>query len=117
MNRLTLWAGGAAVGALALSGCVADVPAPVTSAPPMAEAAALLEKQSAAVIDQTMEELAAADAARDTDLLAERVGGDFKTLRGIEYVLAEEEDGPELTEIPSERQAVYVSGATTWPRT
>ena len=117
MNRLTLWISGATVGALALTGCVADVPAPVTSAPPMTEAAALLEEQSAAVIDQTMEELAAADAARDTDLLTDRVGGNFKTLRGIEYMLAEEDDGPGLTKIPTERQAVYVSGAHTWPRT
>lgn len=117
MNRLTLWMGGATVGALALTGCVADVPAPVTSAPPMTEAAALLEEQSAVVIDQTMEELAAADAASDADLLTNRVGGDFKTLRGIEYLLAEEEDGPAVTNIPAQWQAVYVSGAQTWPRT
>lgn len=117
MNRLTLWIGGATVGALALSGCVAEVPAPVTSAPPMTEAAALLEYQSAAVIDQTMEELAAADEAGDAELLTNRVGGDFKTLRDIEYTLANEEDGPDVTHIPAERQAVYVSGSDTWPRT
>lgn len=117
MNRLTLWLSGATVGALALSGCVADVPAPVTSAPAMTESAALLEEQSSAVIDQTLAELTAADAALDADLLDNRVGGDFKTLRGIEYLLADEDDGPELTQIPAERQAVYVSGANTWPRT
>lgn len=117
MNRLMMGLSGTLVAAVALSGCVADVPAPVTSAPPMAEAAALLEAQSATVIDQTMEELAAADAKRDADLLTNRVGGDFKTLRGVEYVLAKEDDGPKPTVIPSERQAVYVSGAQSWPRT
>lgn len=117
MKRLTLWLSGATVGAIALTGCVADVPAPVTSAPPMTEAAALLEQQSAAVIDQTLEELAAADSEQDVDLLGNRVGGDAKKLRGIEYLLAAEDDGPELTAIPSQRQAVYVSGANTWPRT
>lgn len=117
MNRLTGWVTGAALGAAVLSGCVADVPAPVTSAPAMTEAAALLEDQSTAVIEQTMAELAAADAAGDADLLTDRVGGDFKKLRAIEYLLADKEDGPAVTEIPDEIQAVYVSGAETWPRT
>lgn len=117
MNRLTMWMAGATAGALALSGCVAEVPAPVTSAPPMTEAAALLEDQSQAVIEQTMEELAAADAAGDAELLSNRIGGDFKTLRAIEYMLAAEEDGPAVTAIPDQVQAVYVSGADTWPRT
>ncbi|MFN3865945.1 MAG: hypothetical protein ACK4MD_04435 [Demequina sp.] len=117
MNRLISAAAAAAAGAVLLTGCVADVPAPVTSAPPMTEAAALLEEQTARVIDETLAELAAADAARDAELLTDRVGGDAKELRAIEYVLAGEEDGPALTEIPSTMQAVYVSGAETWPRT
>ena len=117
MNRLMVGMSGALVGAVVLSGCIADVPAPVTSAPPMAEAAALLEAQSTAVIDETMEEIAAADAAADAELLTTRVGGDFATLRDIEYLLAEEDDGPDLTPWPTELQAVYVPGATSWPRT
>lgn len=117
MKVLTVLIAGTAVGALALSGCVAEVPAPVTSAPPMAEGAALLEEQSQSVIEQTMDELAAADAAGDAELLTNRVGGDFKTLRAIEYMLAAEEDGPAVTAIPRTRQAVYVSGANAWPRT
>lgn len=117
MNRLTYGVSGALVGAVLLSGCVADVPAPVTSAPPMAEAAALLEDQSARVIEETLAELAAADAEYDAELLTSRVGGDFAQLRDIEYTLAQEDDGPDLTEFPEERQAVYVSGATSWPRT
>lgn len=117
MNRLPMWTAAVTVSAVALAGCVADVPAPVTSAPPMTESAALLEEQSTAVIEQTMEELAAADAVGDADLLTDRVGGDFKTLRAIEYMLAEQDDGPSVTEIPTGLQAVYVSGAQTWPRT
>lgn len=116
MNRLTITCA-AAAGALLLTGCVAEVPAPVTSAPPMTEAAALLEPQSAEIIDATLAELSAADRAGDADLLTDRVGGDAKLLRGIEYTLAAEEDGPAPTTIPADMQAVYVSGAETWPRT
>lgn len=117
MNRLMITGAMAAAGAVVLTGCVAEVPAPVTSAPPMTEAAALLEPQSTQIIDDTLAELAAADRAGDADLLVDRVGGDAKILREIEYALADAEDGPDPTEIPSEMQAVYVSGADTWPRT
>ncbi|MFW7413573.1 hypothetical protein [Demequina sp. SO4-18] len=117
MNRLMITGAAAAAGAVLLSGCVAEVPAPVTSPPPMTEAAALLEAQSTQIVDDTLAELSAADEARDAELLTERVGGDAKELRAIEYTLAEAEDGPDLTQIPSEIQAAYVSGAETWPRT
>lgn len=117
MSRSMLGLTGVLAGALVLSGCVADVPAPVTSAPPLTEAASLLEPQSTAVIEQTMAELAAADRALDIDLLSDRVGGDAKTIREVEYTLAEADDGPDVTAIPSTMQAVYVSGANSWPRT
>ncbi|MFW2513209.1 hypothetical protein ACNI3K_05475 [Demequina sp. SO4-13] len=117
MNRLMIAGAATAAGTLALSGCVAEVPAPVTSAPPMTEAAALLEDQSTRIVEETLAELSAADEARDTELLNERVGGDAELLRGVEYTLAEAEDGPDLTEIPSEIQAAYVSGDEEWPRT
>lgn len=117
MNRLMITGAVGVAGAVLLTGCVAEVPAPVTSAPPMTEAAALLEPQSTRIIDETFAELAAADDARDADLLMARVGGDAKTVRDIQYTLAEADDGPAPTEIPAEMQAVYVSGADTWPRT
>lgn len=117
MNRLILAVAGATAGALLLTGCVADVPAPVTSAPPMGEAASLLEPQSTHVIAETLEELAKADAARDADLLNNRVGGEAKKIRAVEYILAKADKGAQPTVIPSTMQAVYVSGAPTWPRT
>ncbi|WP_152650233.1 hypothetical protein [Demequina aestuarii] len=117
MRRLMTTGAVAVAGAAVLTGCVAEVPAPVTSAPPMTEAAALLEPQSTQIIDETLAELAAADRAGDADLLSARVGGDAKTLREIEYTLAEAEDGAEPVAIPSTMQAVYVSGADIWPRT
>lgn len=115
MRRLTITAA-AVAGAALLTGCVAEVPAPVTSAPPMTEAAALLEAQSTEIIDETLAELSAADEAQDADLLSERVGGDAALLREVQYTLAED-DGPDPTAIPAEMQAVYVSGAQSWPRT
>lgn len=102
---------------LVLAGCVAEVPAPVTSAPPLEASGSLLDEQTARIIDQTMTELAAADAAEDTEGLVNRVGGDVVTLRGVEYTLAQEEDGPAPTVLPEEMQAVYVSAADDWPRT
>ncbi|MFV0632500.1 hypothetical protein [Demequina sp.] len=107
----------ASLGALALAGCVAEVPAPVTSAPPMAASGALLDTQSTRIVDETMAELAAADAAKDTSLLTDRVGGGVITVRGAEYTLAKAEDGPAPTVLPSTMQAVYVSAAEDWPRT
>jgi len=117
MNRRALAAGAALAGVVLLSGCVAEVPAPVTSAPEMAEEAALLAPQTERIIDATMQELAAADAERDTELLTDRVGGAAVEVREVEYTLAEAEDGPDPTTIPADMQAVYVSGADTWPRT
>ncbi len=117
MSRSTLGLTGLVAGALVMSGCVADVPAPVTSAPPLTEAASLLEAQSTLVIEETMAELAAADKARDIELLSNRIGGDAKKIRDVEYTLAKADDGPDVTSIPSSMQAVYVSGAQTWPRT
>ncbi len=116
MKRL-MTTGAAVAGALLLGGCVADVPAPVTSAPPMTEEAAVLEDKSRRIIEDTFAELSAADSALDADLLTDRVGGDAKLLRGIQYTLAAEDDGPDPTAIPAEMQAIYVSGADTWPRT
>ncbi|GIG55293.1 hypothetical protein [Demequina activiva] len=116
-TRVPQLAAVASLAALALAGCVSDVPAPVTSAPPLEASGALLDEQSARIIDQTMAELAAADSAEDTEALTDRVGGDVVTLRGVEYTLAAEEDGPAPTVLPAEMQAVYVSAAEEWPRT
>ena len=116
-TRIATLVGVTGVSALALAGCVSEVPAPVTSPPSLEASGALLDEQSARVIDQTMTELDAADAAEDTEDLTDRVGGDAVRLRGVEYTLAAEEDGPAPTVLPAEMQAVYVSAAEDWPRT
>ncbi|WP_084105655.1 hypothetical protein [Demequina sp. NBRC 110056] len=116
-HRILRVAGVTGVAALALAGCVADVPAPVTSAPPLEASGSLLDAQSSRIIDETMAELGAADDERDTGLMTDRVGGDVITIRGAEYTLANADDGPAPTVLPDEMQAVYVSAADTWPRT
>jgi len=113
---VTVWAV-TGLGALALAGCVADVPPPVTSAPELEATGALLEPQSDRIVDLTMAELSAADRARSTDGLTDRVGGDAVTIRGVQYTLAKADDGPSPVALPSQMQAVYVSAAETWPRT
>lgn len=116
MRRAWVGAIGAA-GAMALvTGCVADVPAPVTQPPELELAASLLEPQAARVVEDTMAELAAADSERDSDLFGVRIGGDAATVRRAEYRRAEG-DGPDPTVLPSTMQALYVSGAEGWPRT
>ncbi|WP_084038193.1 hypothetical protein [Demequina sp. NBRC 110053] len=117
ISRTVRAAGTTAIAAIALAGCVSDVPAPVTSAPPLEASGALLDAQSARIIEETMAELGEADDARDTELMTDRVGGDVITIRRAEYTLAEADDGPAPTMLPAEMQAVYVSAAETWPRT
>ncbi|WP_084129126.1 hypothetical protein [Demequina sp. NBRC 110055] len=116
MNRIVKATGLAAASALVLTGCVAEVPAPVTSAPPLAEAATLLDAQSSRVIADTMDELAKADEEKDADLLTDRVGGDAVTIREAQYTRADDDDETPVA-LPSDQQAVYVSAADTWPRT
>lgn len=106
-----------ALAAVTVSGCVADVPAPVTRAPDLEYAAALLEPQAQRIVTETFAELAEADDARDIELLGERIGGVVTTIREAEYTKAEADDGPAPTTIPDQMQAIYVSGATGWPRT
>ncbi|WP_084077020.1 hypothetical protein [Demequina sp. NBRC 110057] len=115
MNRLIAASGVAVASALVLTGCVAEVPAPVTSAPPMTESAALLEAQSTRIVDATMKELAAADENQDAGLLTDRVGGDAVTIRKAQYTKATGDETP--VALPADQQAVYASAADTWPRT
>lgn len=116
MNRLAATGAVVTASALLLTGCVAEVPAPVTSAPPLAESAALLDAQSTRVIEDTMDELAAADADKDADLLTDRVGGDAVTIRSAQYKKAGGDDDTPVA-LPAGQQAVYASAADTWPRT
>ena len=116
MNRVITAGAVATASGLILTGCVADVPAPVTSAPPMAETAALLDPQSTAIIAATMDELAAADEEKDAELLTDRVGGDAVTIRDAQYTRADGDDEAPVA-LPSGQQAVYSSAAETWPRT
>ncbi|WP_297084434.1 hypothetical protein [uncultured Demequina sp.] len=116
-RRLLPLAAVAGLSALALAGCVSDVPEPVTSPPDLEASGALLEPQSDRIVAETMAELAAADRARRPGRLNDRVGGDAVTIRGVQYTLAKADDGPAPVTLPAEMQAVYVSAADTWPRT
>lgn len=100
-----------------LTGCVAEVPEPVTEAPELEMKAALLEPQSDRIIEETHAEIEAADADEDTDLFGSRVGGPVVTVRDSQYTFANDGDGPAPDTLPAETQAVYTVGATDWPRT
>jgi hypothetical protein len=75
-----------------------------------------VEIQSDRILDATYAELAAADAAKDADLFVDRIGSDAAKVREAEYKQASAKDGPTPAELPRGQQAVYVSGAETWPR-
>ncbi|MDE0573898.1 hypothetical protein ON058_10795 [Demequina sp. B12] len=117
MNRRIIAIGTGASALLMLTGCVADVPEPVTEAPALEQEAALLEAQSDRIVEATMAELALADEEADADLLTDRIGGDAVTVRKAQYTLASADDGPTPVVLPAEMQAVYSVGADTWPRT
>ncbi|WP_062071847.1 hypothetical protein [Demequina sediminicola] len=117
MNRRVLGVITGASALLLLTGCVADVPAPVTEAPALEQEAALLEPQSTRVVEETMAEIAAADEAQDSELFTDRVGGNAVTIRKAQYTLAKSDGGPAPVTVPENVQAVYSVGADTWPRT
>ncbi len=105
----------AAATALALAGCASEPP--VTSVTPsLAAEAALTEPQAATVIDATFAELAAADAAKDTELFDTRVAGDAALVRGAEYAVVSKVADASLSVLPAEMQGVYVTRSETWPR-
>ncbi|WP_062079223.1 hypothetical protein [Demequina globuliformis] len=116
MNRRFIATVTGASALLLLTGCVADVPEPVTEDPELPLKAALLEPQSTRIVEETHAELAEADSELDVELLSERVGGDVVPIRDAQYTLADEEDGPDPVAIPEGVQAVYSSGAETFPR-
>lgn len=105
----------AAVAVLALAACTSEVP--TVSAPAEPEyAAALVPEQVERILPETFAELAAADEAKDAELLTNRVGGDAKKVRAAQYKQASVKDGPAPQELPEEPQAVYVSAEDSWPR-
>lgn len=101
--------------ALALSGCVAPPPSP-GPAPQMARDAALLNAQAEAVTADTFAQLALADDALDASKLGNRIAGDALLVRTAQYKVASSvpESRPDV--LPTEMQAVYVSGENSWPR-
>lgn len=106
---------GALAAALGLSACVPEVPQ-VSTAPSPSEAAAVVESQVQRILPETFAELAAADEAKDATLLTDRVGGGAKVVRAAQYK-QEKADAKLVPDVlPSETQAVYVSGEDTWPR-
>ncbi len=105
----------AACAAVALAACAPDVPQ-VAPAPSPDEAAAVVEQQWDRIFSATFDEISAADADKDPKLLADRVQGDAKLVRAAQYKQAAAKNGPAPQQLPSETQAVYVSGADTWPR-
>lgn len=114
MRRRLALAAGVAAAALAMSACTPELPAPPT-VPSPDKPSALLEEQADRVIEETFAQLEAADAARDPDLLGDRIGGDAARVRAAQYLRAED-DGPSPSELPSSMQAVYVTQAEIWPR-
>jgi hypothetical protein len=112
--RRTLAAGAALAALLALAAC--EIPLPTPSVTPSVEQpGALLEPQSTAIIRDTLNHLASADAARDPALLAPRVGGDAAVVRDAEYAIAKA-GGDDPDALPSSLLAVYGPAATDWPR-
>ncbi|MGC4175177.1 hypothetical protein [Demequina sp.] len=105
----------AAAGVLTLSACTPPVPV-VSPAPSPSEAAAVVESQAERIIPETFTELAAADEAQDSSLLTNRIGGDAKTVRAAQYKQAKADKKLTPDVLPDDMQAVYVSGADTWPR-
>ncbi|WP_061961803.1 hypothetical protein [Demequina flava] len=102
---------------LLLTGCVAEVPAPVTENPELPLKAAVLEPQSDRIAEETHAELEAADSEDDAELLTDRVGGPAVTIRDAQYTLEDDGDGPSPDDLPQATQAVYTVGAEGWPRT
>jgi hypothetical protein len=101
--------------ALVLSGCVSAPPS-TGPAPQMAREAALLDAQAASVTSQTLEQIHAADEARDASMLGDRIAGDALTVRTAQYKVAASAADHPPDVLPAEMQAHYVSAATTWPR-
>lgn len=104
-------------GLLVLATVTACVPEPpeMPEAPELAVKGALVEDQYQSVIEHTFEVIAQADEALDPDLLEERVSGMALEVRAAHYVAAKEADA-DLEPLPSQMQAVYVSGAESFPR-
>ncbi|WP_084124009.1 hypothetical protein [Demequina sp. NBRC 110054] len=113
--RRALVALATAAAVLAVAGCTPEVPEPV-AAPSVEAAAALQEEQAQAVIDDTFKELKKADKKLDASVLGNRVDGQAKRARKAQYKLKKDNKKYELTDIPSEMQAVYLPAAGEWPR-
>lgn len=112
-----LIAAGAAVTVLALAGCVADVPDPVTDPAALVETGSLLQPQADAIIAESLASLAAADRARDWSETGDRVGGRWARLvREAEYAQDDADVDNAISPAPTGIQAVYVSAAETFPR-
>lgn len=115
MRRILSGAALVAAGALMLAACTPEVPEPVTAGE-LELQAAVIQSQADLIVEETFAELDAADAALDAELLTDRVGGQFKTTRAAEYKLKKADGDVDLTDVPSEMQAVYAPGGDAWPR-
>ncbi len=113
--KRSLAAAVAAVIVVSLSACTPPVPE-VSSAPSPSAAAAVVDSQVERIVPETSSQLAAADTAMDATLLTNRVGGNAKIVRAAEYTQQKADKTALPDVIPSATQAVYVSGADTWPR-
>lgn len=113
--KRALIASAAGLALLALTACTPEVPT-VSAAPSPSEAAAVVEAQAERILPETFDELAAADAEANPELLVNRVGGDAKTVRAAQYKQAKADKKITPDVLPEETQAIYVSAADTWPR-
>lgn len=115
MRRGTTIAVAGLAAALVLTGCAADPPTPVP-APPLTQAAALLDDQASRVLADTFAQVHKADLALDATMLGDRIAGDALTVRTAQYKVAQSVATEVPDTLPAEMQAVYVSGVEDWPR-
>jgi len=110
------WALAASIAIALASLAACDIPLPVPSTTPdVVPPGAVLADQSGAILADTFASLAAADAAKQADLDALRVGGDAAAVRSAEYLVAAA-GGAAPDVLPSDILAVYASNANDWPR-
>ncbi len=104
----------ASLALVALAGCEIPLPDPSVTPSPL-EQGALLDGQSSAIFTDTLAEIAEADAARNTELAALRLGGDAAMARSAQYVV-HKAGGAAPDVIPPDTLAVYGPEAGDWPR-
>lgn len=106
-----------AAAAVVLAGCAAPLPNPEPDAVPAATPPALAAEQVEEILADVAATLEEADEETSADALAPRVTGPARTIRTVEYTLADAGDDEAITPVPAGAQTVVVPTTTEWPRT